>query len=135
MSIIRLFGHSFVALTILAGPALADNVTPIPPPCSINTTATTRTDYSGNVTTSSAVLIPAPRQGVTRTGIFIQCLAATCTLAINLSGGTASTSVAGNMVCTGYLCGFNSAALGFTPQGSITAIADGTRAVTAYACP
>lgn len=119
-------------------PVSAQNVTPIPPPCTITaTTAPTSTlnNYSGNVTTSSAVLIPSAPQGVTRTGIFIQCLAATCTLAINLSGGTASTSAAGNMVASGQYSGFNSAALGFTPQGAITAIADGTRAVTAYACP
>lgn len=131
----RAFLAAALAIGALIGAAEAQNVTPIPPPCSIITTAATKTDYSGNVTTGSAVLIPAAPQGVTRTGIFIQCLSATCTLGINPSGGTASLSAAGNMVASGQYSGFNFAALGFIPQGSITAIADGTRAVTAFSCP
>lgn len=132
----RLAVSAFSAvLSLLAVSAAADNVTPIPPPCSISTTAATRTDYSGNVTTGSGVLIPAAPQGVTRTGVFIQCLASTCTLGINPSGGTASLSAAGNIVASGQYSGFNFAALGFIPQGAITAIADGTRAVTAFSCP
>lgn len=131
----RAFLVAALVIGVLTRTAGAESVTPTPPPCAITTTAQTKTDYSGNVTNSSAVLIPAPPQGVTRTGIFIQCLASPCTLGINPSGGTASTSAAGNMVASGQYSGFNFAALGYIPQGPITAIADGTRAVSAYACP
>jgi hypothetical protein len=62
-------------------------------------------------------------------------------LGINPTGGTASTSTAGNIVIgTGStspsnVAYINFAAMGFIPQTAITAIASGSVSVTAYACP
>lgn len=126
-------------LLALSLPAWAQNaqpVIPILPGCNM-----TPANYSGTVTNGSAVLIPAAPSGMTRTGIFIELLTASSTLGINPMGGTASTSAAGNIVIStsgtapqnfGYI---NTAGLGFTPQGAITAIASGNVTVSAWACP
>ena len=120
----------------LSEAAAAQSVTPIPPPCTISTATNTKTDYSATITNTSAVLIPAAPQGVTRTGIFIQLLTGSASIAINPSGGTASLTAAGNIVCATQYCGVNFASMGFIPQGPITAIADSSsRVVSAFACP
>lgn len=99
-------------------------------------------NYSATVGNSSVTLIPAPRNGVARTGIFIELLSANATLAVNPTGPTASTTAPGNIVVTtassapNNIAYINFAAMGFVPQGAITAIADASgRVVSAWACP
>lgn len=132
-------GFSFIiaASALYATPVLAaSTVTPIPAPCTITTTAANKTDYSATVGGTSITLIPAAPQNVTRTGIFIQLLTGSASLAVNPSGGTASLTAAGNMVVSTQYAGFNFASMGFIPQGAITAVADTSgRVVSAFACP
>ncbi len=107
-------------------------VVSVPPPCNAGGTA----NYSATIGSSSQAFIPAPPAGVTRTGVFIQCLAATCVLGLNLTGGTASITAAGNLVVSGQYAVTDSNVWGFIPQGAITAIAPaGSTVVTAFACP
>ena len=117
--------------------ATSTQTTQVPAPCGM-----TGANYSGTVGVSSTALIPAPPAGTTRTGIFIELLTASATLGINPTGGTASTSTAGNIVVStgasspNNVAYINFAAMGFVPQGAITAISDDVnRVVTAYACP
>lgn len=108
----------------------------LPPPCNTGTVS-----YSGTVTNSSALLIPAPPANLVRTGLFVELLTASSTLALNPSGGTASTTAAGNIVITTgasapqNIAYINFASLGFIPQSAMNAIAGGSVTVTVLACP
>ncbi len=103
------------------------------PPCNLAGGA----NYSGTVGTGSTALIPPnPNSPGVRTGIFIQCLTASCVLGINASNQAASTTAAGNLVLNGQYQYFNAASLGFVPQGPINVIANAnSTVVTAFACP
>lgn len=113
-------------------------VTPVPAACGAPTQPAANgsaANASGTYGNSSVTLFPAPSQGVARTGMFVQCLTTSCQFALNLGGGTASLTTAGNLVMNGAYAYFNSASLGWTPQGKITIIAAGSSVISAFACP
>ena len=103
-------------------------------------------NYSKTVGTSVVTLIPAAPNNITRTGIFIELLTASATLAIlpyTAPGTTPSTS-GGNgeiIITTGSsapnnVAYLNFAGMGIIPTGPIQAIADSSgRVVSAWACP
>lgn len=142
-SISRLAWAAVLAAFFLSGIGWAQSFNP--PGCNMAQTGGATTpgaNYSTTVGNSSVTLIPAPRAGVNRTGIFIELLTASATLGINPTGGTASTTASGNIVITtgssapNNVAYINFAAMGFIPNGAITAIADSSgRAVSAWACP
>lgn len=137
MKLLRAAIFAAILMPIAADAAKGSWATQLPAACTFSSA-----DYSKVIGAGSTVLVPAAPAGVTRYGIFIELLTASATLGINPTGGTASISTHGNIVIsTGAAAPSNVAyinvtALGFIPQGAITAIADAPgREVTAFACP
>lgn len=126
-----------VASLLLASHAIAAEVTPVVPGCNM-----AKANYSSSTVGASSVqLVPAPPQGTVRSGLFIELLSASATLAVNTIGASASTTAPGNIVIsTGAsspqnVAYINFASMGFIPQGQVNAIASGTVTVSVFACP
>lgn len=117
---------------ILSAPVAAAQQQVTVPPCNLDTASVSNKSGTYN---ADAQLFAAPPQGTTRTGMFVQCLTASCTFALNFSGGTASLTAAGNLVVNGQYGFFNGTSFGFMPQGAVRIIANASSAITAWACP
>ena len=133
-----------LVLSLLSSAAFAQQ--PGPQACNFGAIASTNqsptANYSATVGNTAVTLIPAAPSGVARTGVFIELLTASASLALNPNGGTPSLTAAGNIVITtgssapNNVAYINFAAMGMVPTGAITAIADaGSRVVSAWACP
>jgi len=122
----RLAGASVLWMVLLIAEPVAAQV---PPFC------TTYKDVSGTFSSDAQLIGATTVTGFPRTGLFVQCLTASCVFALNLQGNTASLTAAGNVVVNGQYGFFNAASFGFVPQGAVRIIASGSSVITAFACP
>ena len=125
---------ALLAASTAAGRAQFTQTWSPPAPCAITA------NYSATLGTASVVLFPAPLPGVPRTSFFVEITSmignVVPVVALNFSGGPASTSAPGSLVMAGQYEYINSAGLGFIPVGQVTAAAAAAgTVVTAYACP
>lgn len=113
-----------------------------PPSCNMATIGnnagpgTNGANYSGSFGTNSAQLMPASPNNLPRSGMFVQCLTASCQFALNTAGQGASLTIAGSIVMNGQFSYFNAASFGFVPQGPVNIVTNAaSTAISAFACP
>jgi hypothetical protein len=91
---------------------------------------------SGSYGATSVTLFAAPPQGTKRTGMFVECLTASCVVGLGFGGAAATTGASGSLIISGQYEYFNAASFGFIPQGAVTIITNNTASsITAFACP